>query len=214
MSLGIVKEGALKNYLTGVLWGAGLLFIIYLILFITGHTGRVSINGLSIIVILLFFGFIIQGASEEFLMRGYFMNSIAARSNIPFAVIINSVVFMVLHLANPGVTFVSMLNILIFGIIFSLLFLLTENIFVVSGMHFFWNFALGGLLGSNVSGMEMKSVFVIPLSGSEIFSGGDFGIEGSLITTFVGCLLIAVLIMGIRRKPQNSSYTQNIQSSQ
>jgi membrane protease YdiL (CAAX protease family) len=194
-SIGMIKKGAVKNYLVGMLLGAVLLFIIYFILFLCGHTGKISYGKFDYLIVVLFFGFIIQSASEEFLMRGYFMNSIAAGSNIPAAVIFNSAIFMALHLLNSGVTFISMVNILIFGLIFSLLFLLTENIWMISGMHFLWNFASGCIIGSNVSGMEMQSVFYIPLTGDKLFAGGQFGIEGSIVTTGAGVVFIVVLIL-------------------
>ena len=213
-SIGIVRKSIMKNYLIGSLIGAGLLVVIYLILFICGNTGSINFNGFSFVIILFLIGFIIQSASEEFLMRGYFMNSVAARSNIAVAVILNSVIFMVLHLTNPGVTFISMLNILIIGMVFSLLFLLSENIWMVSGMHFFWNFASGCLLGSNVSGMEISSLFTIPLIGNELFTGGKFGIEGSIVTTIVTCALSFVLFLRVRKakidiKSQESQIVQH-----
>ena len=193
-SIGIVKKGAVKNYLMGILLGAVLLIAIYFVLFICGVARDIRYDGFNYLIPLFFFGFLIQSASEELLVRGYFMNSIAARSNIPVAVILNSIVFMVLHLLNPGITIISMANIFIFGLLFSMLFLLTENIWLISGMHFFWNFASGCILGSNVSGMKTKSLFYIPLTGDKLFAGGAFGIEGSVVTTIIGTVFSIVLI--------------------
>jgi len=194
-SMGITKKGAIKNYLIGMLIGAALLIVIYIIYFILGVARDISYSGFSYFIPLFFFGFAIQSTSEEFLLRGYLMNSLAARSNIPVAVILNSAIFMVIHLLNPGVTIISMVNILIFGLLFSLMFLLTENIWMVSGLHFFWNFASGCIFGSNVSGIRTESLFSIPLTGSELVAGGEFGVEGSIVTTVIGAVSVLALLL-------------------
>ena len=204
ISMGFVKEGAVSKYLVGMLLGAAMLVVIYAIFYILGVAGSISYGGFDYFIPLFFFGFLIQSTAEEVLMRGYFMNSIAARSNIPLAVILNSAFFMILHILNPGVTLISTANIFLIGLVFSVLFLLTENIWLVSGIHFFWNFASGCLLGSNVSGMQTKSVLHIPLVGSDFLAGGDFGVEGSIVTTIVGIVFLAVLTVFYIKRERKS----------
>ena len=204
-SIGIVKKNAFKNLLIGMLLGLIPLLVAYLILFVGGYTGSIMFNGFDYLLILFFFGFLVQSSSEEFLMRGYFMNGLAAASNIPVAIILNSVVFMALHLSNPGATVISMVNIFAFGLVASLLFLLTENIWIVSGMHFFWNFASGCLLGSNVSGTRTLSLFTVPLLGEDLFAGGDFGIEGSVVTTVIFSVFAIVLLVFVIRKRNSAA---------
>ena len=192
-SLGIVKANAVKHYLLGCLLGLLFSAVVYTILFLFGCVGSITNNGFHISVFMLFFAFIVQSASEELLMRGYLMNSIAAKSKVPLAIFLNSFLFMMLHLLNPGVTFISMLNILIYGVIFSLLCLLTDNIWLACGMHFSWNFALGCIYGGNVSGITLNSLFSVTLKGNDILTGSDFGIEGSIITTLIGLLIVLIL---------------------
>jgi membrane protease YdiL (CAAX protease family) len=205
-SMGIVKSNAVKGYMAGVLYGFAILLLSYVILYVGGYVAGVSYNGFDNFIIWFFFGFIIQSASEELLFRGYFMNSLAAASNAPLAVTLNSAFFAAFHLMNPGVTVLSTVNTFVLGLIFSLLFLLTESIWVVSGVHFIWNFISGCIVGSNVSGMEIKSLFSIPLTGSEFFAGGEYGIEGSIVVTITGVFAIVLTIIAIvlQRKRRKS----------
>ncbi|MDR1699693.1 MAG: CPBP family intramembrane metalloprotease, partial [Lachnoclostridium sp.] len=141
-SMGFVKKNALRDYLIGMFWGILLLSSLHVVLYAFGYIEHIQYNGFNFLLILYFVGFILQSASEEVLLRGYLMNSAAARSNIPVSVILNSGIFTALHLFNPGITTLSILNIFIFGVVFSLVFLLSDNIWMASGLHFFWNFSL------------------------------------------------------------------------
>ena len=83
LSMGFIRKRAVSNYLVGMLLGAAMLIVIYIIFYIIGVAGSISYEGFDYLIPLFFFGFLIQSTAEEVLMRGYFMNSIAARSNIP-----------------------------------------------------------------------------------------------------------------------------------
>ena len=76
-SMGFKKKHAVRDYLIGLLIGFAMFSVVVLINVLTGSMTMEGLNpdltGAGIGFILLFFaGFVIQGASEEILVRGYF----------------------------------------------------------------------------------------------------------------------------------------------
>ncbi|MCA5011881.1 MULTISPECIES: CPBP family intramembrane glutamic endopeptidase [unclassified Enterococcus] len=195
-SLGLQKSGILQKYGLGMLIGFLMIGATFL--------SNVLLKGIEIsdnfdhinwlFVLLIFVGYTIQGLSEELICRGMLMNGIAAKKGVWAGVIGNSLFFAVLHLLSPGVTVISFMNILFFGLLFSYIFYKTNNIFVVAALHSVWNFFQGIIFGSEVSGLSsFSSIFKsIPVAGKDLLSGGSFGFEGGIVTTFV---LIATFII-------------------
>ena len=68
-------------------------------------------------------------------------------------------------------------------------------------MHSFWNAVLYSVLGLNLSGNDetVTAIFNMQSVGENIWNGGVYGIEASLITTVV-LAFAAILIMVIDRK--------------
>jgi hypothetical protein len=71
----------------------------------------------------------------------------------------------------------------------------------VCGLHFAWNFALGNVYGLPVSGFANNGVKIFKTQqvGSDIFTGGDFGPEGGLVTTLILLIAIAILILKLKK---------------
>jgi hypothetical protein len=64
----------------------------------------------------------------------------------------------------------------------ALAFVATRKLWLPIGLHIAWNFTQGGLFGLPVSGISTPGLLGSHLSGPAVFSGGAFGVEGSLIT--------------------------------
>lgn len=69
------------------------------------------------------------------------------------------------------------------------------------GLHSFWNAILFCILGLNLSGNDgsVTAVFNMQSVGKNIWNGGSYGIESSVITTIV-LALAAEMIWNINRK--------------
>ncbi|MDU5107238.1 MULTISPECIES: type II CAAX endopeptidase family protein [unclassified Clostridium] len=202
-SLGITKKRFPINYLIGVLIGLAMISSTFLINFLLGSIS-VSINPNSInwtFIILSLFGYIIQGFNEEILCRGFLMNAIASKKGPLVGILLNSFFFGALHLLNPNVTFLSFINISLVGIIFSLIFYKTNNLWIVGAMHSIWNFLLGPVLGIEVSGLStFSSVFkTISLEGKTLINGGSFGFEGGLAATIVLTISLIITLAIIKK---------------
>ena len=87
---------------------------------------------------------------------------------------------------------ISVVNIFIVGIVFAVLFLRFDNIWICGGVHTAWNFSQGIIFGFNVSGISTPSLMNFSQAGQNLINGGSFGPESSLIATVV---FVIVLIL-------------------
>ena len=197
-SLGFVKRNWLKYLGWGILISLlqmGVIALVYQV----GGIGTFKLNELSLEPILFILGlfpfWLLQGGTEEVATRGWLLTRIAARTNLPLAIGISSSLFGILHLGNAGVTFLSVLNIILDGVLAGLLFIYTDSIWLVVAQHGTWNYVQGNLLGFQVSGTGADaSIFSFTMgSGPDWLTGGTFGAEGSIITTLV--LLVSLVIV-------------------
>ncbi len=196
-SMGFNRKKAFLDYAVGLAVGLGMFSVSVLISFLTGslqYDGFVLGNGIGLLLC-FFIGFIIQGMSEEVILRGYFMMSVAAKNSILLAVLANSIIFALLHLTNPGVSILGMVNLILFGLFASVYALKMNSIWGICAIHSIWNFAQGNIYGIRVSGMDTPvSLFsFLPKGTSTLINGGAFGLEGGLAVTIV--LLLSTLIV-------------------
>ena len=197
-TLGFVKKNWLKYLGWGILISLLQMGVIALV-YQMGGIGTFELNELSLEPILFILGlfpfWLLQGGTEEVATRGWLLTRIAARTNLPLAIGISSSLFGILHLGNSGVTFISLLNIVLDGVLAALLFIYTDSIWLVVAQHGTWNYVQGNLLGFQVSGTGADaSIFSFTMgSGPDWLTGGAFGAEGSIITTLV--LLVSLVIV-------------------
>lgn len=197
VSMGFRKSGWLMRYLKGYAIGTGMLLLCALVLWLMGDLDFAFAEKIPVFYLLAFFvGFILQGMSEEVLVRGYFMVSLSNRCHKALAVGISSVTFALLHLANPGINLLALLNLTLFGVFMAVYILRTDDIWGACAIHSAWNFAQGNLVGIQVSGTaQLPTVAIMqPLGEQALFHGGDFGLEGGLIVTFVTLAAIALTL--------------------
>ena len=197
-SLGFVKKNWLKYLGWGILLSLLQMGVIALVYQVSG-IGYFVLNELSIEPLLFILGlfpfWLLQGGTEEVATRGWLLTRIAARTNLPLAIVISSSLFGILHMGNAGVTFLSVLNNILDGVLAGLLFIYTDSIWLVVAQHGTWNYVQGNLLGFQVSGTGADaSIFSFTMgSGPDWLTGGAFGAEGSIITTLV--LLLSIVIV-------------------
>ena len=203
-SMGFVRKDAWIHYLKGIAVGFVFFSTVYLTLIATGSVTFDGLNSKASLAMLLlfFFGFVIQGAQEEILTRGYFMMSLSTRLPAIAAILISSFTFSVLHLFNSGFGLLAFVNLVLYGVFLAVYMLKTGNIWGVCAIHSVWNFSQGNLYGMPVSGMNILETSLFSSSlveGKEWLSGGAFGPEGGVITSAVSILAIVLtLLLGKR----------------
>ena len=77
----------------------------------------------------------VQSGAEELLCRGYMFGALRERYNVWVAGIVNSLLFGALHLANPGVTVLSVVNIVLFGLALSVAMAKLESLWFCVAVH-------------------------------------------------------------------------------
>ena len=208
VSMGFSKNRAAAHYLSGLAAGAVLFSVTALICLVPGTVRFQSAGSISAGYLILFFiAYLIQGMSEEVLCRGYFMVSLAGKSSVAAAVIINSLMFSLLHFFNPNVTLLALFNIFLFGVFASVYTLVFDNIWGISALHSAWNFTQGIIFGSNVSGTSMQTRLAVmsPDERYSIINGGAFGPEGGIAMTAVYLLALSGLVYLLIRRMQRST---------
>lgn len=201
-SMGMRKEKAGVHYLQGLAVGIVLMTAIVLLSVAFGINSISLCSNINFGLIALYFvGFLIQGMSEEFIFRGYLMNTLGSRHHAIIAVGVSAVSFSLAHLTNPGFNFLVFINLSLFGAFASLYMIDFDDIWGVCAIHSIWNFTQGSFYGISVSGTgNTESVFrTTAISSSKLLTGGDFGIEGSIITTVVLILGIMPILYKIRK---------------
>ena len=192
-SIGFSKGNALSSVLKGLLIG---LLIILAIVIIGVLFGQFKYEGIDfsscLLLILYFIGYGVQSFGEEIYCRGWALTYFARRHSILFAILASNIVFILPHLGNHGFDIMSIVNIFLIGILFAIIFLKYDNIWICGGIHTAWNFLLGPVFGLNVSGEATYSLLKFSAISPNILNGGTFGLESSLIVTFV--VIVAIII--------------------
>ncbi|MCE4956062.1 CPBP family intramembrane glutamic endopeptidase [Macrococcoides caseolyticum] len=196
-ALGFFKHHVIQRYLVGMVLGMTMISIIYFINLFAGamHSTLASNINLGLICLLIFL-FMIQGLTEEVVARGFLMNKISHQLGVPFGIIINSIFFSFLHFLNPNVSLLSFINLFLAGVVFSLLFYWSDNIWLTGAAHSFWNITLGVLIGNEVSGQRLSATLLVTESNDtlSLMNGGHFGLEGGLVVTVVSLCIICLLL--------------------
>ena len=65
--------------------------------------------------------------------------------------------------------------------------------------HFAWN-AIEGVLGIPVSGHSAPGLFTVEVNGAALLTGGDFGLEGSIVPVVISLLISIPMLIGRYRR--------------
>nr|WP_255567523.1 CPBP family intramembrane glutamic endopeptidase [Corynebacterium sp. TAE3-ERU16] len=201
----MVRENRFGTWATGVGFGFAAVTVVYLINVIFGALDvSFTLKASELWVLLLaavFFAF--QGFFEELLFRFFIIPAYAARITVAGAIGLSSILFAFIHLSNPNLTIFGMVNLVLYGVVFGTMYWRTGNAWFVAGWHSGWNFVLSMLYGSHVSGNALPgSVLSSAPSGSELLNGGEFGLEGSVLSTLLG---IAIIAWCVKTKPASDT---------
>ena len=175
-----------KELLTGIFLGAILMFLPVLLLSIFGYV-HLEVNAFSFSTIWSGFSILLIAAiTEELLFRGFFFQRLIQVFGKWPAQLLIAGLFLLTHINNPGMTGIvktlASINIFIASIMFGIVFIKTKSLAMPLGLHFMANYMQGTILGFGVSGDKDLSLFKPIFDNAPIWlSGGDFGIEASIL---------------------------------
>lgn len=190
-----------QECLIGLFTGPALLGLLSLLLMLTGHLQWVDITpdastlfiSLGMVVLIAF--------SEELVFRGYVLsNFLESFNNKWIALLLSALCFAIFHLGGPGINALAFANLFLAGILLGINYIYTRNLWFSIGLHLSWNFFQGPVLGSHVSGLSMPTLLQTQMKGDWLITGGDFGLEGSVLNTGLSLIAILILAMAFERK--------------
>ena len=200
MSIGLDFKGHKNDFKLGLGLGAGLIATGFAVLSVTGFLtveGSLAFDLLDSFLYLLLFT--IVAFHEEIWVRGYLLNNLMRSTNKYVALSITSLLFMSIHLLNPNISILSVINLFLAGIVLGIYYIHKKNLWLPIGMHLTWNYFQGPVFGFEVSGIETQSIVNQTISGSDLITGGSFGFEGSILATFI----IIGMILFLEKKYSN-----------
>lgn len=184
-------------FIIGCVIGFGMNAICVLVAYLRGDIGlefdSVKIGWLILVAICV----LIQSSSEELVCRVYLYQKLKNRYKNPLIAIIgNSVLFSLLHIFNPGLTIVALINIVLIGIFFSLFVYYFDSVWCAFTIHAAWNFTQNIIFGLPNSGnLSPFSVFKLVSARDTFAYDRDFGVEGTIMSLIVEVVGIALVIL-------------------
>jgi membrane protease YdiL (CAAX protease family) len=206
--LGLNGRRALAQWLRGGAVAALMMGFIVLVWYtlLDGATWAVNPDPLRAASVLIggLGGFVIQGAAEEFIFRGYVFENVRLEWGLRWAVIVSSLAFGLYHAANPSFGVLPLINLILFGAGAALYKVRIDNgqLWGVCGIHSIWNWLQQVVFGLPNSGnvtQPENALFVVTPNTSlpDPIWGGGFGPEGTLAASLV---LLALLGLALRRR--------------
>ncbi len=198
----------------GLLWGAILVSLIAALesllgwLFLEAHLWTRFYDG-DIARALLSTTLFYVGVSlnEEMVFRGCLLTNFAEGFSFlgkpplraTVATVASALLFGWIHFDNPFATVLSGTNLVLYGFLLAVPFLLTGSLAITIGLHFTWNVFLGIVYGLPVSGYPpVVALMRTVQSGPELWTGGNFGPEGGLLTTLFLLVELGGFLLWIR----------------
>lgn len=154
------------------------------------------------LLLLLLLGFLLQAGLEEWIVRGYVYRTLKDAWRPRTAALASSLVFALLHAANPEISPPALLNILLAGMVLAALVEGSGSLWSATLAHGVWNFSVACLLSLPISGVRIFHLLDVTIGGDERWTGGAFGPEASLLLTSLG-LPLAVALWWRRSQPDH-----------
>ena len=195
-------RGWLRDFALGSLVGAGslLLAVCFGAAFGGYGFGLASAEILPGVLKTLVLGagfFLLAGAAEEALFRGYPFQTLLRSLPAWVPLLLTAVLFGAVHLSNPNASSgLPFSNTVLAGVWLAVAYLRTRSLWFPTGVHWAWNWTLGPVMGLPVSGIEMLSrAPLVPAAdrGPAWLTGGAYGVEGGAACTLA--LILSTLFI-------------------
>ncbi|MFK7985183.1 MAG: lysostaphin resistance A-like protein [Sandaracinaceae bacterium] len=138
---------------------------------------------------------------EELAFRSGLVGSLLRRVPAPIAILVPALLFGAAHLGNPGASAIGTFNTIVLGLALGAMFLPVSggkrSLGLVTGWHAGWNLAVA-LCGTAVSGTSSTLWASAEPVGPLWWTGGEYGLEGSLATSIVAVVVLAGAALRVR----------------
>ncbi len=135
------------------------------------------------------YGTFLTALAEEMIFRGMMLRALEQRFGGIIGVFMSSMAFACAHFFNTNYTSAAFPNIVLAGIVFGVMYLLTRSLWLSLSFHASWNFIEYSVFGRYPD----PSIFAgVPPQYRWLLTG-DYGIEQGVMTTFVLLVILVVL---------------------
>ena len=161
---------------------------------------KLSYNGIDPVVLIGFMAAVfVQSGAEEITDRLYLYQKLRRRYRSPWvAVLVNSAVFMSMHLGNDGFGILAGVQIFLVGLLFSLFIYYYDALWTAMSFHMAWNYTQNIIFGLPNSGIVSEySIFKLEAASarSGLFYNVNFGVEGSVGASLVLLLMVVYVLV-------------------
>lgn len=154
-----------------------------------------NVKWISFFIILL--SYLVQGFGEEVLFRGAFLLSTVRKNSPIISIAVSSLFFSLWHYKTASYGVLPAVNLFLFGVLCAVSVFVFNHVWFAGAFHAAWNFAQAHVFGVSVSGSTPNvnsTILISKVHGSALLSGGDYGLEGSLLTSIVLIAAIAAIL--------------------
>lgn len=149
--------------------------------------------GGAAVLVLYLGGFLLQGALEEWVIRGYVYRALRERWSWAASAGASAAGFSLLHWANPALDPAGLVNTFLLGIVLAAAVEATGTLWAAAAAHGAWNFLMASVLTLPVSGIRSDGLLDLVVEGPAWATGGEYGPEGSwLLTVLIVPALLVV----------------------
>lgn len=146
---------------------------------------------------------------EELLTRGYILSVLREAWGWTGAIAFTSIVFGLLHYANPGVTAGALGLVTLAGFFLAAVLYATRSLYAAWMAHFAWNFTMAVLFHTAVSGLPMEAPgYRYVDAGPDWATGGPWGPEGGALAAF-GMIAALAFLFATRVSNRSAVTTQD-----
>jgi len=196
-----LQRSALSAFVRGYfLWGFLPLAFLLLILRVTHafYFGDVTALNTTILGwgLLWFCVFLLVGFFEEYMMRGYFLYTLADGIGFWPAAVIQAILFGGVHMGNGGETRIGIIAASFFALFAAATLWRTGNLWLAVGAHAGWDWGQSYFFGVNDSGFQAPGHLLNPHlgQGPAWLTGGTVGPEGSVVTLVLWAIMTIAFI--------------------
>ena len=202
----LAMPGMARELGRGLLLGAGLVFLTFVVLAALGVYQFSGVNALSLMLLLPLAELVLVGMAEEMMFRGILFGVTARALGSKAAIVISSLVFALAHLPNAGFSLLAIAAIVTYGVLQAALYMRTRRLWVCIGTHVGWNYCVSQVFSSTVSGHAATDGLLRgELAGNAMLTGGAFGVEASLVTVLlIGAVAAYVLRLAFASAPRTA----------
>ena len=202
----LAMPGMARELGRGLLLGAGLVFLTFVVLAALGVYQFSGVNAPRLMLLLPLAELVLVGMAEEMMFRGILFGVTARALGSKAAIVISSLVFALAHLPNAGFSLLAIIAIAAYGVLQAALYMQTRRLWVCIGTHVGWNYCVSQVFSSTVSGHAATDGLLRgELVGNAMLTGGAFGVEASLVTVLlIGAVAAYVLRLAFASAPRTA----------